>query len=151
MSMGGLYLEELIIIYIHGGAYLHNFTVFKLVMSSVMSTTKSSLHGWYWPSKNPIEPPLKVRLYYMPQRQIQREGLGAWIPFPSFLPIWTYQGRIQKIQKGVSQTLNSSILDTFYFFEIKFYKNNTKFQRKRGGRVPLGPPLNPPILMRPKM
>ena len=42
MSMGGLYLEELIIIYIHGGAYLHNFTVFKLGMSSVMSTTKSS-------------------------------------------------------------------------------------------------------------
>ena len=35
---GGLYLEGLI----HGEAYLRNFTVFKLVMSGVMLTAKSS-------------------------------------------------------------------------------------------------------------
>ena len=37
-EFGGLYLERLI----HGGAYLQNFTVFKLVMNSAMLTTKSS-------------------------------------------------------------------------------------------------------------
>ena len=58
----------------------------------------------------------------------------------------TFQGRIQKIQKGVAGTLYSSILDTFYFSETEFYTNNTKFQRKKGGRGPLGPPLNPPVL-----
>ena len=36
------------------------------------------------------------------------------------------QGRIQKIQKGVAGTLNSSILHTFYFSEIEFFKNNKK-------------------------
>ena len=39
----------------------------------------------------------------------------------------TFQGRIQKIQKGVGGTLNSSILDTFYFSKPEFYTNNTKF------------------------
>ena len=52
------------------------------------------------------------------------------------------QGRIQNIQKGVARSLNSSILDTFYFSEAEFYKNNTKFQRKRSGQ---GPPLKPPM------
>ena len=33
----------------------------------------------------------------------------------------TFQGRIQKIQKGVAGTLYSSILDTFYFSETEFY------------------------------
>ena len=37
------------------------------------------------------------------------------------------QGRIQKTQKGVTGTLNSSILDTFYFSETELYKNNPKF------------------------
>ena len=50
------------------------------------------------------------------------------------------QGRIQKSQKGVAGSLNSSILNTFYFSETEFYKNNTNFQRKRVGRGPLGPP-----------
>ena len=49
----------------------------------------------------------------------------------------------------VADTENSemggSILDTYYFSVMEFYKNNTKFQRKRGGRGPLGPPLNPPM------
>jgi len=34
--------------------------------------------------------------------------------------------RIQKIQKEVPGTLNSSILDSFYFSEMEFYKNNTE-------------------------
>ena len=50
------------------------------------------------------------------------------------------QGRIQKSQKGVAGTLNSSILNTFYFSETEFYKNNTNFQGKRGSRGPLDPP-----------
>ena len=49
------------------------------------------------------------------------------------------QRRIQKSQRGVTGTLNSSILNTFYFSETEFYKNNTNFQRKRSGRGPLGP------------
>ena len=32
-----------------------------------------------------------------------------------------------EIQKGVGGTLNSSILDTFYFSRSEFYTNNTKF------------------------
>ena len=52
---------------------------------------------------------------------------------------------IQKILKWVAWIINSSILDTYYFSVMEFYKNNTKFQRKRGGRGPLGPPLNPPM------
>ena len=55
------------------------------------------------------------------------------------------QGRIQNIQKGVARSLNSSILDTFYFSEAEFYKNNTKFQRKRSGQGLIGPPLKPPM------
>ena len=53
---------------------------------------------------------------------------------------------IQKIQKGVAGTLHSSILDSFYFSEMEFCKNNTEVQRKRSGRGPLGPPLNPPMV-----
>ena len=49
------------------------------------------------------------------------------------------------ISAGAAGTLNGSILDTFYFSEMGFYKNNTKFQRKRGGRCPLGPSLNLPM------
>lgn len=49
----------------------------------------------------------------------------------------------------VADTENSemggSILDTYYFSAMEFYKNNTKFLRKRGGRGPLGPPLNLPM------
>lgn len=55
------------------------------------------------------------------------------------------QGRIQNIQKGVARSLNSSILDTFYFPETEFYKNNTKSQRKRSGQGLIGPPLKPPM------
>ena len=55
------------------------------------------------------------------------------------------QSRIQKIQKWVAWIINSSILDTFYFSEVEFYKSNTKFQRKRGRRGPLGPSLNRPM------
>ena len=48
-------------------------------------------------------------------------------------------GRIQKIQKGMAKIL-ASYIDTFYLF-LEFYNyNNTKFQRKRGGRGPLGQP-----------
>ena len=54
------------------------------------------------------------------------------------------QQQIQKIQKGVARTLNSFILDTFYISEMKFYKNNINFQRKRGGRGLVRPPLNLP-------
>ena len=46
------------------------------------------------------------------------------------------QGRIQKSQKGVAGTLNSSILNTFYFSETEFYKNNTNFQGKRVAAAP---------------
>ena len=60
----------------------------------------------------------------------------------------TFQGRIHKIQKGVGGTLNSSILDTFYFSKPEFYTNNTKFERERGGRAPLDPTLNPPMLFK---
>jgi len=35
----------------------------------------------------------------------------------------------------VAGTLNSSILVTLYLSETEFYKNNTKFKRKRGGRA----------------
>ena len=52
------------------------------------------------------------------------------------------QGRIQKSQKGVAGTLNSSILNTFYFSETEFSKNNTNFQRKRSDRGPLYPPAS---------
>ena len=55
------------------------------------------------------------------------------------------QGRIQNIQKGVARSLNSSILDTFYFSEAEFYKNNTKFQGKRSGQGLIGPSLKPPM------
>ena len=40
-------------------------------------------------------------------------------------------------------SLSIYTLDTFLFF-WELNKNNTKFQRKRGGRSPLGQPLNPP-------
>ena len=74
---------------------------------------------------------------YQNSLQITKQNSKQYKPFTS-------QGRIQKIQKGVAGTLNSSILDTFYFSETEFYKNNTKSQRERGGHSPLGPPQNPP-------
>ena len=46
----------------------------------------------------------------------------------------------QKIRKGVAGTLNNSILDSFNFSEMEFYKNNTEVRRKRGDCSPLGPP-----------
>ena len=46
---------------------------------------------------------------------------------------------IQKIQKGVDATLNSSILDSFYCSEMEFYKNNTEVQKKKGWRRPSQP------------
>ena len=55
------------------------------------------------------------------------------------------QEQIQKIQKGVAGTFNSSILDTFLFFWVRIIEKYTKFQRKRGGCGPLGPRLNPPM------
>ena len=48
--------------------------------------------------------------------------------------------RTQKIWKGVAETLNNSILDSFNFSEMEFYKNNTEVRRKRGGCSPLSPP-----------
>ena len=53
------------------------------------------------------------------------------------------QGPIQNIQKGMAMIL-ASYIDTFLLF-CEFYNNNTKFQRKRGGRGPLGHSLNPPV------
>ena len=50
------------------------------------------------------------------------------------------QGRIQKSQKEVAWTLNSSILNNFYFSDTEFYKNSTNFQRKRGGLAPSAHP-----------
>ena len=54
---------------------------------------------------------------------------------------FTVQARIQKIQREVAGTHNSSILDTVYFSATEFYENNTTFQRKKGGCSPLGLPL----------
>ena len=54
------------------------------------------------------------------------------------------RGKSRMIQKGVAGTRNSSILDNFCFSEIEFYKNNTQFQRKRGGCGPHSSLLNPP-------
>ena len=48
--------------------------------------------------------------------------------------------RTQKIRKGVAGTLNNSILDSFNFSEMEFYKNNTEVRRKRGDSSPLSPP-----------
>ena len=50
-------------------------------------------------------------------------------------------------ERPVVGTLNMQLysVDTFYFSEREFYKNDTKFQRNRGVHGPLGPPLNPPI------
>ena len=59
-----------------------------------------------------------------------------------------FQGRIQKIQKGMAGTLahlpTCQLYRYFLEFFLEFYKDNTKFQTKRGGHGPLGPPLNPP-------
>ena len=35
---------------------------------------------------------------------------------------------------------------SFYFSDVEFFKNNTKGQKKRGGRSPFCPPLNRPIV-----
>ena len=55
------------------------------------------------------------------------------------------QGQIQKIQIAVAGKL-ASYMDSSYFAAV-IAKNNTKINRKKGGRVegrgPLGHPLNP--------
>ena len=57
------------------------------------------------------------------------------------------RGGSKKVQKGIAGTLNNSILDPFFYFSAtEFYKDNTKFQRRRGGRGSLGPPLNQPMI-----
>ena len=50
------------------------------------------------------------------------------------------------MQKGVAGPLFSlaSCINNFYCSENSM-KNNAKFQRKRGGQGPFGPPLNPPL------
>ena len=58
------------------------------------------------------------------------------------------QGRIQKIKKGVAGTVifnSSSYSRYFLVFLDEIYKNNTKFQGKRGERDPLGLALNLPM------
>ena len=62
----------------------------------------------------------------------------------------TFRGGSRNIRKewpGPKYLTALAILNTFHVFETKFYKNNTKFQWKRGGRGPLGPgaPLNQPM------
>ena len=52
---------------------------------------------------------------------------------------------IQKIKKRGGR--NTCQLCRYFFFFWEIYKNNTKFQRKRGGCGPLGPPLNPPLIV----
>ena len=49
--------------------------------------------------------------------------------------------------QAVKMTFFAPCLDTFDFSETEFYKNNAKFQRKRGACSPLSPPLNLPMLM----
>ena len=71
--------------------------------------------------------------------QSQFDSIFGLIQQQSF----TVQGGIQKIQKEVAGTHNSSILDldTVYFSATEFYENNTTFKRKKGGYSPLGSPL----------
>ena len=52
---------------------------------------------------------------------------------------------INKRTAGAELDLENSGVDTFYFSETEFYKNDTKFQRNMGVHGPLGPPLNLPI------
>ena len=52
----------------------------------------------------------------------------------------------QKIRKGVAGTLNNSILDSFNFSEMEFYKNNTEVQRKEVAAAPSAHPLNPSMV-----
>ena len=40
---------------------------------------------------------------------------------------------------------HASYIDPFLFFQ-EGYKCNTQFQKKRGGRSALGPPLDPPLI-----
>ena len=58
----------------------------------------------------------------------------------SSLALQLPSGADQKIRKGVAGTLAQ--LCRYFLFFWEFYKNNTKFQRKKGGWAPLGPPLN---------
>ena len=58
--------------------------------------------------------------------------------------LWPYimgvEMRTQKIRKGVAGTLNNSILDSFNFSEMEFYKNNTEVQRKEVTAAPSAHP-----------
>ena len=55
------------------------------------------------------------------------------------------RGGSRIFKKVLPGHLTVLILDTFYFSEAEFYKNNTKFQRKRSGQGLIGPPLKPPM------
>ena len=59
------------------------------------------------------------------------------------------RGRIQKIHKAVGGHLPACQIYRYFLFFWEFYKNNTKFQRKRGGYGPLCPPLNPSLSVSP--
>ena len=63
--------------------------------------------------------------------QLEKQSLLPPLCRCKIYSLQLYRGRIQKIQKGVAGTLNSSILNTFYFFETEFF----------------GPPLNPPMFI----
>ena len=58
-----------------------------------------------------------------------------------------YRGGSRKFRKRVTRTL-AHLLSRYFLFMWEFYKNKTKFKRKRGGRDPLaiGPHLNLPLL-----
>ena len=50
--------------------------------------------------------------------------------------------------KGGSRIFKKGLpghLTVLFFSEAEFYKNNTKFQRKRSGQGLIGPPLKPPM------
>ena len=56
------------------------------------------------------------------------------------------RGRSRKFWKGWPGHLSTCQLYRCFLFVWKFYKNNTKFQRKRDDCGPLGLPLNPPLV-----
>ena len=58
------------------------------------------------------------------------------------------RGRSRKFRKGWLEHLPTWQLYRYLLFFWEFYNNtsNTKFQRKRGGHNPRGPPLNPPLI-----
>ena len=62
--------------------------------------------------------------------------------------IWQWKGVDPENSERGSRTLAHlpAIYFRYFLFFWEFNKNNTKFQRKRGGRGPLGQPLNPPLM-----